>query len=294
MNNAISEKRQFPRVTANFPVRITPDFLGKTIDLSEGGLRFALQKPLLLTKAQVKIELSPEESIETEFKVVWNKHLIEKNKFVYGVCFIRLKEKDLGLLKKILERTNIEEIEGFFGIPMPEHIKNHYRHKCISDRLDQHQIMKIIDFTPPFLKIDKIIIFDRKDSLVQTTSLGAGIVTTKDTSGHYNDTIFLAMCGMLMATSASIHLAVLFPPKAPQVIEASGVKPLLSIQNNGMWRPSNKGTSFLVETNILRKKLQLVIVKTNVTFGKILYGTIEELKLVLTQKESIHHAKEIS
>jgi len=105
MNEAIAERRQFPRITATLPIRITPDFLGETIDLSETGLRFILEKPLLLSKAQAKIELSAEESIDTEFKVIWNKHLVQEGKFTYGVCFIRLKEKDLSILKRILEKS---------------------------------------------------------------------------------------------------------------------------------------------------------------------------------------------
>ena len=34
------------------------------------------------------------ESIETEFKVIWSKQLVQRKGFRYGVCFIRLKEKD--------------------------------------------------------------------------------------------------------------------------------------------------------------------------------------------------------
>jgi len=44
---------------------------------------------------------------------------------------------------------------------------------------------------------------------------------------------------------------------------------------------------------VLKKKLQLVIVITKITFGNILYGTIEELKLILTDKKSIWAAKEV-
>lgn len=110
MNPTIQEKRQFPRVTATIPIRITPDFLGETVDLSETGLRFILEKPLLLSKAQAKIELSPEESIETEFKVIWNKHLVEVNKFTYGVCFIRLKNRDLEVLREVVIQTEAKNI----------------------------------------------------------------------------------------------------------------------------------------------------------------------------------------
>jgi hypothetical protein len=105
MDKPVIEKRQFPRITATLPIRITPEFLGATVDLSETGLRFVLKKPLLLSKAQAKIELSPEESIDTEFKVIWNKHLVQEGKFTYGVCFIRLKEKEIEVLREVVINT---------------------------------------------------------------------------------------------------------------------------------------------------------------------------------------------
>ncbi len=53
--------------------------------------------------------------------------------------------------------------------------------------------MEIIDFTPPFLKIEKIAIFgfDRKN-IFQNKSIATGILTIEDVKGHYNDAIFLA------------------------------------------------------------------------------------------------------
>lgn len=104
------EKRTYPRITASFPIRITPDIIGETVDISETGLGFILDKPLLLSKASAKIEFSPKESIETEFKVIWNKHLIEKKGLRYGACFIRLKEKDISILRDVSIRKYIKPI----------------------------------------------------------------------------------------------------------------------------------------------------------------------------------------
>jgi len=105
----------YPRITGSFPIKITPDFLGNTVNLSESGLSFILDKPLLLTKTQAKIELSPEESIETEFKIIWNKHLIKEGKFTYGACFVRLKEKDLNALRlaliKLYTGSTLEKLQ---------------------------------------------------------------------------------------------------------------------------------------------------------------------------------------
>lgn len=100
MNKSSVERRVFPRISASFPVHITPEFLGETVDISETGLNFILESPLLLSKAQAKIELSPEKCIDTEFKVVWNKQLVKDGKFTYGACFIRLKERDISNLRE--------------------------------------------------------------------------------------------------------------------------------------------------------------------------------------------------
>ena len=107
MDKLKTENRQFPRISATFPIHITSEFLGKTVDLSEAGLKFILEKPLLLSKAKAKIELSPDEVIDTEFKVIWNKHLVNDGKFTYGACFVRLKEKDLNILRKVLEQSKL-------------------------------------------------------------------------------------------------------------------------------------------------------------------------------------------
>src|SRR3989339_2170756 len=198
--------------------------------------------------------------------------------------------------RNLVERyANIQQLEDFFSIKLPEHLANEYEKRQIYLNVNQQQMMQTIDFTPPFLRIDKMAIFDTiKDSWLQSKSLGMGVITTKDTSGHYNDTIFLAMCGWLMASSASVHLGFLFPLKTPQVIEANKVRPILKGSNSSIvWKPSAKGTPFWVETVVLKKKLQLVAVVTRITFGNILYGTIEELKLILTDKKSIWSAKEI-
>jgi len=94
-----NDKRLYPRVAVNFPVRIPPSFFAQSVDISETGLGFILDKPLLLSKAKAEIEISPGKTIETEFKVIWDKQLVESGKFRYGAAFIGLKEKDLELLR---------------------------------------------------------------------------------------------------------------------------------------------------------------------------------------------------
>ncbi|RJP29200.1 MAG: hypothetical protein C4533_05215 [Candidatus Omnitrophota bacterium] len=110
-----SEKRIFPRIDAELPIQISPEFIGTTVDLSEVGFKFILQKPLLLTRAKAKIKLSAEEYIDTEFKVIWNKHLLSDGKFTYGACFIRLKEKDLENLRTILIKNSLKSLLNKVG-----------------------------------------------------------------------------------------------------------------------------------------------------------------------------------
>ncbi len=104
------EQRIYPRINVSFPIKITPDIVSEAVDISEGGFSFILQKPLLLSKANVKIDFSEKESIETEFRVIWNKQLIEKNGFKYGACLIRLKNKDINVLRDILIRKHMEPL----------------------------------------------------------------------------------------------------------------------------------------------------------------------------------------
>lgn len=183
--------------------------------------------------------------------------------------------------KDFFKKINTEEIERFFGVTTPEHIKKNYENQQISKRLNQQEIMEIVGFTPPFLKIDKIIIFNAdKNRIDQTFGLGMGVITPKDTSGHYNETIFIAICGWLMASAVSIHLAVLFPSTAPEVIEAKGVKPI----EKEIWKPPSKGTNFWVETRVIEKRGQSVMMKTRISFDKIPYGVADESKSILIQK----------
>lgn len=197
------------------------------------------------------------------------------------------------LSKPSIVKTPINGAEDFFGFSLPNIIKENYRNHFVFEKFNREQIMKVIDFTPPFLKTEKIVVLSTdRGSILDTKSLGMGFVTPKDTSGHYNETIFLAMCGWLMASTASVFLAMLFPTTAPQVVEANGIKPFpLLGEDKRLWKPASSGTVFFVESVILKKKLQLVIMKTTITFDNILYGVIEELKLMLTPKESIWSAK---
>lgn len=147
MNKTIIEKRQFPRISAVLPIRITPEFLGETVDLSETGLRFVLEKPLLLSKAQAKIELSPEEIIETEFKVIWNKHLVQDGKFTYGACFIRLKEKDIEALRSTVIQSQLNTfIDDIPESDLKKAVRTYFVVEVKKYVSELNKLIKIADF----------------------------------------------------------------------------------------------------------------------------------------------------
>jgi len=104
------DKREYPRVNVSFPIAIPPDVIGETVDISETGLGLIFQKPLLLSKTIAKIEISPRNVIEAEFKLIWNKRLIEKNGFKYGACLIRLKDKNIAILRNMLIQRHSEQV----------------------------------------------------------------------------------------------------------------------------------------------------------------------------------------
>jgi len=198
--------------------------------------------------------------------------------------------------KKLPERFAVSgskdsEIEEFFERSLPERLKKDYVDKQIYRKLDRREITKTIDFTIPFLKIDKIVVFGpEKDPALNSSSLAVGTITRKDISGHYNDTIFLAMCGMLMSSAASIYLGALFPEVAPEVIEAKRVRPI----EKEVWRPADNGSTFWVEVSILKKKLKVVVVKARISFDPMPYGVVDELKLLLIPRQLIWKAPELT
>lgn len=279
----------------NPPPNFSPSLAGQTTDISESGLGVVLKEKLMLP-SNVKFHIDSTTScppIQAEAEVLWSDSdlFIKEEKTRYGLRFSNL--KDATALRELLDRVSLHHIEKFFGFALPEHIKVTCKNNYVFERFDQKQIMGVIDFAPPFLKIQKMAVLSRdRRSILQTKSLGFGIVTPQDTAGHYNETIFLAMCGRLMASAASVFLAILFPTTAPQVVEANGVRPLPLLEEaKGLWKPAPSGTTFFVESTIIKKKLQVVIMRTTISFDDILYGVIEELTLALTPKGSIWSAR---
>ena len=184
-----------------------------------------------------------------------------------------------------------QNLKEFFLKDLPDAFGEYINEPFIA--YDQKDIIKQIDFHPPFLRTEKIAIFKNNSGIVNYRSLGMGTIFPKDTNGHYNSTIYLAMCGWLMASTSSVHLAYNYPNTAPQVVEADKVKPLKSLEGENILKPRLIGTTFWVETVIRKTKMKFVLATARIGFGNILYGTIEDLKFIITPKESIWAAKEV-
>lgn len=299
-----SERRIQHRVESSLPIRIeteaaSSDFssglAGQAADISEEGVGLILKEKLVVP-SDIKLFVDPAThypGFQAEAVALWRDTdlLVKDGAIRYGLRFSKVQDKDS--IKDLLNKISLRQIENFFGFGLPDHIKENYKDNYVFEKFDQKQIMGVIDFAPPFLKIQKIAVLstDRR-SILQTKSLSMGIITPQDTAGHYNETIFLAMCGWLMASAASVFIAILFPTTAPQVIEANGVRPLPLLEEaKGLWKPAPPGTTFFVESTIIKKRLQLVVMKTTISFDNVFYGVIEELKLVLTSKGSIWSAR---
>lgn len=292
-------RRIHPRVKVSFPVSLkiknstAPsllDIIPKTLDLSEGGLGLIARESLGINSETVlNIELAYLGIfLKAEAQVVWSRLINEQGDSCYGLRFLNV---DMDSLRKVAGEVNKQHIENFLGTAIPSYIKDNSKQTYLFEKFNPEQIRKVIDFTPPFLKIEKMVVlgFDRQN-ILNLKGLGTGMLTTNDTKGHYNDTIFLAQCGQLMGSAASIYLAILFPSTAPQVIEVDSIRPS---KDKTLWKPSLKGSRFFIETHILKKKMQVIIVNVRITFGEIFMGEVEKLKLILTPKDSIWGAKEL-
>ena len=110
-------KRTYPRVKGSFPTQLrlknvaptVPSTLwGKTTNLSEGGLSIILENPIQpssLVALRINHSLAP---VEVEAQVAWIKPVPNNGKFHCGVHFLKIGQRNLSTLKKILgEATTI-------------------------------------------------------------------------------------------------------------------------------------------------------------------------------------------
>lgn len=193
----------------------------------------------------------------------------------------------------MVEHSTIDEIQGFLNVKLPGHISEEIKTRSIFRQVDQKQIMEAIDFRPPFLRIEKMVILGTDDnSVLKSKAISIGTMTQEDTEGHYNNTVFLAYCGRLMGQAASAHIGLLFPNTAPQVVKVDRIRPIKS-QDTSIWKPNREGSIFLIESVIIKSKLQVSVVDSRFSFGDLVFGIANNATIVATPKESIYKAKEL-
>jgi hypothetical protein len=186
------------------------------------------------------------------------------------------------------EDSNIQNVERFLGHKLPVELREKYKKHSSFVKLNKNDITKTVDFFDPFLRTEKLVIFG--DDIVGSASIGIGTVFIEDLVGHYNNTIYLAFAGRLMPSTATIHLAHFFPNTCPQAVEGKSIRMDKEAMNGGLLQPKKEGTIFYVESIVTKKKLNLVLLETNIMFGQAKFGLIENLKFVLTDKNSIYNA----
>ena len=249
-----------------------------------------------------------ERSIVAQAKVIWqDAHTSDgadhPPQFATGLQFTHLGEDDRSQIDHLIlngsaqrdhsAEDTVGHLEAFFGRRLPDHVRQSFQGQCIFAELNQQQIMETIELSPPFLKIHKVVIAGSDTTnVLRSRSLGVGVVTQADTEGHYNKLLSLALCGQLMASTAAIHLAALFPKSAPQAIEVNGIQPL-GPSAKDLWKPSVQGTPFFAEASIIRKKMQLVSMTSTISFGAVQYGAIDTIKFALLRETSLSSALEI-
>ena len=183
------------------------------------------------------------------------------------------------------------QVEEFFQTSLPAHIRKTLGNKPIVKMADQQEIMRAIDFTPPFLRIEKMALIEMQETGCLSYGLGMGKLYPEDTERNYSKPIELVMSGWLMASCSSIHMAFLYSQMAPQVVKADGVVLMGDIHSLNI--PTDRKARFFVETIVIRKKMRLIIAETRIWFRDYLYSIIRELKIFLTEKDSIWHAKTV-
>lgn len=288
------ERRRSPRFQFRNPLIIQSDHLGLhnawISNISTNGVGISTDSKLEKgDNVHLSSELGPKKEILSINAVVrWSNLKNDLN--YYGLEFAGYDEE---YVKDILRKVNIDLIEKSIGCKLPEKVKNRYINDWIHTTYKNKDISKIIDFEEPFLKINRVVVFDsfKKGKFEQIKSLSVGKMYLDDVQGHYNNTIFLAKCGQLMGQAASILIGALNPDTAPQVVEVDRIKPILSEEY--LWQPRSEGSYFFVESEIIRKKMHVYIVNVHVSFGDILMGKVEGLKLLLTPRNSIWSAKEL-
>jgi len=106
----LKERRVFPRVSVLFPVDVSTDNAGETINLSETGLCLTLEKPVASSKAfSIQLNLPLLAPLQSQVEIIWTRHYFKDGKHVCGVRFSKLNKETASLLREaILKSKNLD------------------------------------------------------------------------------------------------------------------------------------------------------------------------------------------
>lgn len=140
------EKRGFVRSITTFPVELkikdlssthTLKLNGKTIDISEGGIKI-VSHGLLSLPATIYINLPPcysddptkAKGIEADIKLIWSRPMTTKGKFIYGFCFLDIDERNKNILRKIIKYEIEKSTKNIFSTTKPAVDIHREPHSC--------------------------------------------------------------------------------------------------------------------------------------------------------------------
>ena len=107
--NAIIEKRSCPRIAVEHPISITEDVAGETTNLSETGVCFTLKEPISQKDLFANLNVDSG-SLKVRLHIIWDKLLIEENKFLYGASFLGIESNQRSILREALIGATSKEI----------------------------------------------------------------------------------------------------------------------------------------------------------------------------------------
>ncbi len=143
------DKRTFSRVTATFPVELEvkaplanpPSHIkGETVNISKSGMELSLERSIpRFSNLAIRMDFSPRFSpVETDAQIIWSNHTVKEGRFRCGLRFIEYADDTLG---NVLREINRNQIEDFFGVSLPDHIKESHRDDWICREFKQQEIM---------------------------------------------------------------------------------------------------------------------------------------------------------
>ena len=147
----------------------------------------------------------------------------------------------------------------------------------------QEELIKVIDFTPPFLKIDRYITFNVKaDSKILSKGLGGGLMTIEDIEGHNDADMFLAFCGKLLGQGMCIHVGMIYPEDCAKEIKVVNLHP--SAIRDFLWNVDERECPFFVETTMDYQGKDHIIMRGKICSEYLNLAYIDNFKIEIRDR----------